>query len=122
ELYVMQSFLRPDSLERAEIEHFDAWAANFARVITTLELEPSGNGYRMATRIARFANVPDLVGMYREFSDVASASDIALPVPTVRGGERTVVSIEPSPELVDYIEHLGERAKNTGGRRAEKGA
>jgi len=114
ELYVMQSFLRPEALERAEIEHFDAWAANFCRTVTTLELEPSGAGYRVATRVARFANVPDLVGMYREFADVATASDIALPVPALRGGERTVVSIEPSPELVDYIDGLGERAKNLG--------
>jgi hypothetical protein len=121
ELYVMSSFLRPDALERAEIEHFDAWAANFCRTVTTLELEPSGAGYRVATRVARFANVPDLVGMYREFADVATASDIALPVPTLRGGERTVVSIEPSPELVDYIDALGERAKNVGSRQAVKG-
>jgi N12 class adenine-specific DNA methylase len=120
ELYVMQSFLRPEALVRAEIEHFDAWAANFCRTVTTLELEPSGAGYRVATRMARFANVPDLVGMYREFADVASADDIALPVPALRGGERTVVPIEPSDELVDYIDLLGERAKNVG-RQGVKG-
>lgn len=116
ELYVMQSFLRPDALERAGVEHFDAWAANFARTVSTLELAPSGAGYRVSTRMARFANVPDLVGMYREFTDVATAADIALPVPALRGGERTVVSIEPSDELVDYIEQLGERAKALGNR------
>ena len=61
ELYVMQRYLQPDALERAGIATFDAWAANFGRTVTALELAPDGGSYRMKDRFARFANVPELL-------------------------------------------------------------
>ena len=61
ELYVMQRYLQPDCLAAAGIATFDAWAANFGRTVTALELAPDGGSYRMKDRFARFANVPELL-------------------------------------------------------------
>ena len=54
-----------DAGERG-VKHFDAWAANFAEAVTSLELAPDGSGYRMHTRFAKFINLPELL------SDVSS--------------------------------------------------
>ena len=40
ELWVMQSYLHPDLLESVDLRAFDAWAANFGRTHTALELAP----------------------------------------------------------------------------------
>ncbi len=41
EAYVVQRYLRPDLLEEAGIEEFDAWAATFGEVVSGVELTPA---------------------------------------------------------------------------------
>jgi N12 class adenine-specific DNA methylase len=65
ELWVMQSYLHPDLLASVDLRAFDAWAANFGRTHTALELAPDGASYRRQTRFARFQNVPELLTLYR---------------------------------------------------------
>ena len=36
----MLRYLVPDMLKERGVEHFDAWAANFAEAVTALELAP----------------------------------------------------------------------------------
>ncbi|MBV9745957.1 MAG: hypothetical protein JO099_19530, partial [Acidobacteriia bacterium] len=52
EMYTMLRYLAPGSLKECDVDHFDAWAANFAEAVTALELAPDGSGYRMHTRFA----------------------------------------------------------------------
>jgi len=111
ELWTMQSFLQPDVLAGVELGPFDAWAANFARTVTALELAPDGASYRMKTRFARFQNVPELVTLYRQVADVRSAEDLALPVPALAGGGPETVVVPPSEVLVGFVADLAERAE-----------
>ena len=67
EMYTMLRYLAPDLLQERGVEHFDAWAANFAEAVTALELAPDGSGYRMHTRFAKFINLPELLSMFRTF-------------------------------------------------------
>ena len=84
EAYVMQRYLRPDLLEDAGIEVFDSWAATFGQVVTQVELAPEGgDSFRMKTRFARFANVPEMLRMLHVAADVKTAEDLALPVPAI---------------------------------------
>ena len=53
----MLRFLAPGLLQERGVEHFDAWAGNFAEAVTALELAPDGSGYRMHTRFAKFGSV-----------------------------------------------------------------
>ena len=63
----------PSFCSERGVEHFDAWAANFAEAVTALELAPDGSGYRMHTRFAKFINLPELLSMFRTFADVQTA-------------------------------------------------
>jgi N12 class adenine-specific DNA methylase/SAM-dependent methyltransferase len=110
EMYVMQSFLAPDQLERAGVATFDTWAANFCRAVTALETDVTGSGYRMHTRIASFVNTPELVEMVRHFSDVVSRDDLDLPLPTIADGTRRPVITQPSDEVAAYQTMLEKRA------------
>ena len=116
EAYVMQRYLRPDLLEAAGIEVFDTWAATFGQVVSQVELAPEGgSNFRMKSRFARFANVPEMLRMLHVAADVKTAEDLALPVPDLKpraDGQRApeTVTVEPSDELLDYVRDLGDRA------------
>ncbi|MGH9243962.1 MAG: methyltransferase domain-containing protein [Acidimicrobiales bacterium] len=111
ELWVMQSYLHPDLLAGVDLRAFDAWAANFGRTHTALELAPDGASYRMQTRFARFQNVPELLTLYRQVADVRTNDDLDLPVPGLAGGQAETIVVEPSDALVGYVADLASRAE-----------
>jgi N12 class adenine-specific DNA methylase len=124
EAYVMQRYLRPDLLEAAGISVFDSWAATFGQVVTQVELAPEGgDGFRVKSRFARYRNVPELMRMWHVFADVKTAADLDLPVPALapRPGDGCrvpeTVTVQPSPELIDYVQDLGRRRHQRPGPR-----
>lgn len=115
EAYVMQRYLRPDLLEAAGIGAFDAWAATFGKTVTQMEMAPTGTGFRMKTRFAQFRNVPEMLRMWSIFADVKTSEDLQLPRPDLAqrdDGQRApqTVVVQPTVELEDFIDGLGERA------------
>ncbi len=111
EMYTLQRYLAPMSLEAAGVEHFDAWAANFGEAVTALELAPDGSGYRMHTRFAKFVNLPELLSMFRSFADVQTADMLHLPRPEIEGGKPHITAAPASPELKEFVGTLVERAQ-----------
>jgi N12 class adenine-specific DNA methylase len=111
EMYVMQRYLQPDTLAAAGVEHFDGWAANFGRTVTALELAPDSSSYRMTTRFARFANVPDLLRMFRTVADVRTGEELHLTVPELAGGRAETVVVPASDGLKEYVAELADRAE-----------
>ncbi|MEI2638996.1 MAG: hypothetical protein V9F03_08400 [Microthrixaceae bacterium] len=111
ELWVMQSYLHLDLLASVDLRAFDAWAANFGRTHTALELAPDGASYRMQTRFARFQNVPELLTLYRQVADVRTNDDLDLPIPALVGGQAETVVVEPDEVLLDYVTELASRAE-----------
>ena len=122
EAHVMTRYLRPDLLQAAGIEDFDAWAATFGQTVTEIEAAPTGGGdYRMHTRFARFQNVPEMLRLWHVFADVKTAEDLHLPAPELAkraDGQRApeTVLIDPSPELQSYVQALARRADAVRGR------
>ncbi len=116
EMHVMQRYLQPEALAQAGVSSFDAWAANFARPVTELELAPDGGSYRMATRFARFANVPDLTTMFRAVADVRTAADLHLATPDLAGGGPETVIVPTTAALSGYVESLVGRAERVRNR------
>ena len=112
EMYTLQRYLAPLTLEAAGVEHFDAWAANFAEAVTALELAPDGSGYRMNTRFAKFINLPELLSMFRSFADVQTADMLHLPRPELEGGKPGIVAAQASPQLKDYVQGLVKRSED----------
>ena len=110
ELYTMQRYLAPEALEAANMAQFDAWAANFGEAVTSLELAPSGSGYRMHTRFAKFVNLPELLTMFRNFTDVQTPEMLNLPVPTLKDGKNQILIAPASLALKAFVEALMLRA------------
>ncbi len=119
EMYTMLRYLGPDLLEERGVAHFDAWAANFAESVTSLELAPDGSGYRMHTRFAKFINLPELLSMFRSVSDVQTADMLKLPRPAVVNGKPQVEAASASEALKAYIKTLTERAEQLRSRRVD---
>jgi N12 class adenine-specific DNA methylase/SAM-dependent methyltransferase len=110
EAYTMLRYLAPADLEAAGISDFDTWAATFGQVVTDLELSPSGTGFRMKARFAKFNNVPELLRLWHQVADVKTADDLHLPTPDLDGGQPETVVVSPSQELVDFMALLAKRA------------
>ena len=107
EMYTMQTYLQPSVLKKLGMTFFDGWAADFGETITSMELSPSGQGYRARTRFAKFTNLPELLKLYRSFADVQTADMVKLNVPKA---ERQVISLKPSDTVIELAEEIAERA------------
>ena len=110
EAYVMSRYLRPDLLADAGIEDFDAWVGTFAETTTDVEVAPEG-GIRVKDRFARFRNIPELLNMWRVAADVKTKEDLKLPIPELAGGKPEVIPVEPSGQLLDFMQNLARRAE-----------
>lgn len=111
ELYVMMKYLQPHILEKLGIFNFDEWASTFAEVTNSLELAPSGKGYRVRQRLSKFHNLPELLSIFRMVADIKTKDDLNLPIPQIQGGKPKIIALEPSKELDMYMENLVERAE-----------
>ena len=107
EMYTMQTYLGSETLKEIGINYFDAWAADFGETVTSLEMAPSGQGYKAKTRFAKFTNLPELLTLYRSFADVQTADMVKLAVPEV---DRAVITLKPSDTVIDLAEEIADRA------------
>jgi hypothetical protein len=118
EAHVMCRYLRPDVLQAAGVLIFDCWAGTFGKIVTKVELAPEGGeSFRMKSRFAEFTCIAQLMQMWFLFADVKMSEDLDLQVPDIAerpDGKRDseIVVVPPSQELLDYVQHLGERAKD----------
>ncbi len=110
ECWVMQRFLDPAGLDPAGCRHFDGWAANFARSVSTIEVKPTGGGFRTTSRFAEYTNVPELVAMFRATADVQTATDLNLPRPALIGGQQQIVAVPQTWDQARVLEWLEQRA------------
>lgn len=108
ELYTIQRYLQYNTLEKHDLQHFDAWASNYGETMVVTELKPEGTGYRSKTRFARFNNLPELMAMFKEVADIKTADMLDLPVPEV---EYHNIAVKPSQIQKDMVASLAERAE-----------
>lgn len=96
EMFTMQRYMQYDKLKENNLHVFDAWAKQYGDVQTVYEVAPSGNGYRLSQRFAKFKNLASLMGEYRSFADVVTLDDLkaqevalgkSFPVPIIEGGK-----------------------------------
>lgn len=113
EIYTMQRYLQPDVLEAAGLSHFDAWAAMFGEVVSAVEPTPTGRGFRINKRFARFHNVPELMRLYLQSADIRQKQHMAgiLKEPAIAGGSPVVVVSKLHERQSEYIDQLVERVE-----------
>lgn len=108
ELYTMMRYLQAELLRDCGINHFDEWAADFGEVKTDYELKPESDGkYQLKTRFAKFTNLPELMGMFKEAADVRTADTLDLEKPVAHVHE---VVAQPSKIQKRLIKSLAKRA------------
>lgn len=96
EMFTMQRYMQYGQMKRAGLNVFDAWAKLYGDVQNVYEVAPSGTGYRLSQRFAKFKNLGSLMADYRSFADVVTLSDLkeqeiargkTFPVPQLEGGK-----------------------------------
>ena len=113
EMYLMQKYLQADMLRERGLEHFDAWAANFGEIVTSMELSPEGKGYRPKTRFAKFTNLPELVSMFRMVADIQTQDMLPyLKIPKLVDGKYKIIESEGNDDIKACVDEFVERAKN----------
>ena len=110
ELFTLLRFQNEGLLRDRGVHEFDAWAACFGETRTELELQPSG-AYKPVERFSQFVNIPELIDMFRTVADVVQKDDLRAYVrlPTIRGGQRQLVTAPASEDFRDYQSRLAHR-------------
>ncbi len=134
EMYHMMRYLMPAQMKELGFESFDAWANTYASVEQVWMQAPSGDGFKAQNRMSNFVNTPELLKMFDQVSDTVTMDDIKkayseenngdeFPLPKLKGGRRTPVSLEKSAAQNAYMDTIAERAKEIEKRRGppEKG-
>ncbi len=111
ELYTMQRYLQPQDLARLRVSHFDSWVSSFAQSKTALDLNPTGQGYRMKTRLANYYNLPELMTLFSSVADIQTREMLNLPVPNLKNGKVTTIVLKPTEMQKEIVESFGKRAE-----------
>nr|WP_255459513.1 helicase-related protein [Micrococcus sp. TA1] len=115
EMWVMQHYLRPDLLEAASVDTVTAWGQQFTTSQTTLKPKMTGDGFDQVTKIGKYVNMPELMGLNRTFTDTVQRDQLEATLPSVLGGDRILLRREPSAQVREYIDELAERIDNLSG-------
>ena len=111
ELYTMQRYLQPQTLDNMGLSNFDDWASTFGEVVSSFELAPDGSGYRVQERFSKFNNIPELINIFREVADIQTPDMLKLPVPELKNNEYSIISSEPTKDIKEFIQSLAKRSK-----------
>lgn len=99
EVFVMFKYLRPDLLREAGISHFDAWADAFSNITEVAEVSAKGE-FRNKMQFKSFVNLPELITLFREFTDIKMQDTLNLPLPK---HEIVKVECEAHPQLAEVM-------------------
>jgi len=102
ELYLLFKYLRPQEMERQNINSFDAWAAVYAKKSTDYEFSVT-NEIVQKERFRYFIKVPELASFYSEITDFRTAKDIGINRPEKR---EFLHNIPQTPQQEEFIKNL----------------
>lgn len=123
EMFTVQRYLQYDKLKTEGLHVFDAWAKQYGDVQNVYEVAPSGTGYRLSQRFAKFKNLGSLMGEYRSFADVVTLNDLkaqelargkVFPVPKLAGGKPRNIVV-PRSKLQEAFFGVPEIARENDG-------
>lgn len=121
EMYHMMRYMMPQAMEEGGFGSFDAWANTYAEIKQVWLQKTSGDGYKAVDTMGTFSNVHELLKMFDQVSDTVTMDDIKkayaeenngqeFPLPKLKNGKRTPVSLEKSEAQVSYMEGIAKRA------------
>ena len=111
ELFVWQYLLQKQTLDDMNIGYFDNWASVFGVITQSIEVKPSGDGFRPRTRFSNFVNLNELCNLFGEVFDIAKTADMNLKLPAIQNGKPEMIICEKSPEQELQTDEGIERAR-----------
>ncbi|WP_437343273.1 helicase-related protein [Rhodococcus pyridinivorans] len=119
EIWVMTKYLRPDLLHAAGLGRIDNWAGTFAKPVSVPEMNTTATRIQMKTRMAEYANVPQLVAMLDQFRDVVTSDRIPVRLPVLDGGTPKIVEFDMGQDAIDAMADLDVRMSQIQGDRMD---
>nr|WP_259444381.1 helicase-related protein [Rhodococcus sp. DMU2021] len=119
EIWVMTKYLRPDLLHEAGLGRIDNWAGTFAKPVSVPEMNTTATRIQMKTRMAEYANVPQLVAMLDQFRDVVTSDRIPVRLPVLDGGAPKIVEFDMGQDAIDAMADLDVRMSQIRGDRMD---
>ena len=117
DIYVFQKYLQSGELGLLGLQTFDSWVGMFAEKTTEFEIAVDTGSYRLATRFARFHNIPELTTILASIADFHSV-DSDCDIPAFEG--YTDVVIPGSDALKKYLEEIADRAEKVHERKVSR--
>lgn len=117
DLFIMQKFLQDGELEFLGIQNFDSWVAMFGKKVSEFEIDVDTNSYHLATRFAKFCNVPELTAILSSVSDFYHV-DNSMGLPVFDGYTDSVAP--GSEDFKDYLRDISNRADDVRQKRVDK--
>ncbi len=115
--FVMQKYLQSGELALLGLSSFDAWVGMFAEKTTEFEIGVDTSTYRLATRFARFHNLPELTAILSSVADFHQV-DKQDGIPDFDG--YTDALIRPTQAFSQYLRHISARADDVKNRRVRR--
>ena len=106
--FIIQKYLQESELEELGISNFDGWANMFGELKPGFEIDVTANTFRIATRLSRFHNIPELSTIMSNVVDFYHLEkDESLP--NFEGYED--VTVEKGKPLARFLDDISERAE-----------
>lgn len=89
ERYTMKRYLQYDTLREKTCSILMLGRVPLGKQSHRTSLHPEGKGYRPRTRFSRFFNLPELMSMFKEVTDIKTADELDLPTPRLLISKKT---------------------------------
>lgn len=106
--FIMQQYLQSGELAMLDLQSFDSWIGMFAERSTEFEIDVDTNSYRLATRFAKFHNLPELTSILSSVADFHQL-DKSAGIPDIEGYHDAVVS--KTAEFSRFLDDISSRAE-----------
>ena len=115
--YIMQQYLQSGELAMLDLQSFDAWIGMFAERSTEFEIDVDTSSYRLATRFAKFHNLPELTSLLSSVADFHRVDESA-GIPIHDGYKDALIS--KTSAFAAYLDDISQRADDVRGGRVSR--
>lgn len=105
--FVMQKYLQNGELGLLDLQNFDGWIGMFAERVTEFEIDVDTSSYRLATRFAKFHNLPELTSLFSQIADFHQL-DRTNGIPDFDGYSDALIA--KTQDFSDYLSDISSRA------------
>ena len=105
--FIMQKYLQNGELGLLDLQNFDSWIGMFAERVTEFEIDVDTSSYRLATRFAKFHNLPELTSLFSQIADFHQL-DESNGIPDFDGYCDALIA--KTQEFADYLDDISHRA------------